>query len=145
VLIVDTSSVGENRVNLDVSLVRHLLDETLSNVHEHANPGSVRLEALITPEGSFQLNVTDNGPGIDTEDIEKFLQPLRHGDEDTTRRATGSGIGLAHADRLASVLGGTFKIASAAGHPTKASLELPAPHMQSNMYQRQESAHLDVD
>lgn len=129
VLIVDTSSIACHRIRVDSGLVRHFLDEALSNVQEHANAGSVRLEALVGDDGSFELSVADTGPGIEAQDLKTFLQPLRHGDEETTRRATGSGIGLALANRLASVMGGSFTIDSHPGQPTKASLQLPAAYV----------------
>ena len=82
------------------------LDELLGNAVTHADSGSVILSS--EPRGEFvRFTVDDSGPGmVSTFSSDVTPAALDPAEDPTTRRADGSGLGLALAARIAGALGG---------------------------------------
>lgn len=73
--------------------------------------GSVRLQALSTPDGRVELHVIDDGPGIPEENREQVFEPF------FTTRHQGTGLGLFIARELCEANGATLQLGSPAyGH-----------------------------
>jgi len=73
------------------------------------------------------MDVTDHGPGIAGEDVERLKQPFTRASEARTREdgAAGAGLGLAIVDRIARLHGGHFDLLPRAGGGTIARVVLP--------------------
>ena len=73
------------------------------------------------------MDVTDRGPGIAGEDVERLKQPFTRASEARTREdgAAGAGLGLAIVDRIARLHGGRFDLLPRAGGGTIARVVLP--------------------
>ena len=73
------------------------------------------------------MDVTDRGPGIAGEDVERLKQPFTRASEARTREdgAAGAGLGLAIVDRIARLHGGHFDLLPRAGGGTIARVVLP--------------------
>lgn len=78
-----------------------------------------KTENLISPEEYLEIEVKDNGPGIDSETQKRLFVPF------FTTKAKGSGLGLAICRRLTESLGGTIQVKSKVGFGTTFVLHLP--------------------
>jgi len=91
----------------NAGLLRILLRNLIDNAACHTSEGtSVRI-SVTREHGQVYLSVSDNGPGIAKEEIEKlaerFYRPLG-------TRASGSGLGLSIVKRIAEVHGASLNI-----------------------------------
>ncbi len=77
------------RVQFDREHLRQVLWNLLRNAVRHARPGpgSVRI-ALGAFAGQVEINVTDNGPGVQRGDQSNLFEPF------FTTDSTGTGLGL---------------------------------------------------
>ena len=82
--------------------------------------GPVRVEVLPTA-GGVDIIVSDDGPGIPPENVERICDPF------FTTRAEGTGMGLALVQRVAELHGGALELRSAPVplHGASFSLTLP--------------------
>lgn len=78
-----------------------------------------KTENLISPEEHVEIEVKDNGPGIDPETQKRLFVPF------FTTKTKGSGLGLAICRRLTESMGGTIQVRSKVGFGTTFILHLP--------------------
>ena len=67
---------------------------------------------------NMRVSVTDSGIGIAPEMLTKLFQPFTQADASISRRFGGTGLGLAISNKLVSMLGGRFAVASTVGEGT---------------------------
>ena len=79
--------------------------------------GTIHLRAFQNDAGRVQVTVSDNGPGIPPELMDKIFIPF------FTSRETGTGIGLSLSRQIMLMHGGTLKMESTPGKQTVAILE----------------------
>jgi signal transduction histidine kinase len=86
------------RVNADQDALVRILVNLLDNAVRHA---SSRVELAIDRDGDDVLFVvTDDGPGIDADDLPHVFEPLFRADRTRNSATGGAGLGLAIVDRL---------------------------------------------
>jgi signal transduction histidine kinase len=102
------------------TILRNLVD----NAVKFTQAGSVTMR-IDAGEDAVAFAVTDTGPGIDPNIVEKLFQPFRQLDGSSTRTAAGIGLGLALSRRLAHLLGGDLAAHSAPGAGATFTLTLP--------------------
>jgi two-component system sensor histidine kinase KdpD len=89
-----------------------LLERAVANLVENAVRHSpahtpVRVCATVVPDGSLQLRIIDQGPGVDEADRDRMFQPFqRLGDAPD---GAGVGLGLAVARGLSTAVGATLE------------------------------------
>jgi two-component system sensor histidine kinase HydH len=89
---------------LDADRMRQALTNVLRNAHQ-ASPEGTRPETEVGREdGTLVFTVRDFGPGIPPGDEKKIFSPFY------TTRASGTGLGLAVALRVAEMHGGTITV-----------------------------------
>jgi signal transduction histidine kinase len=93
-----------------IAIVR-LVQESLSNVHDHSEADSVKVRITAT-RSRLGLEVVDNGHGFDVE--ERLLEAARAGR-----------LGLVGMGERIRLLGGRFEIESKPGGPTRVRASLP--------------------
>jgi signal transduction histidine kinase len=104
-----------------------VLGQLLSNCMDHAFPdkraGTVRVAASLTPDGSVDLLVEDDGIGVATDIRPRLFEPFT-----TTGRADGrTGLGLHMVYTLvAGPLGGTVSVTDRPEGGTLVLVRLPA-------------------
>jgi signal transduction histidine kinase len=109
----------------DGGRVRQIIDNLLINAIRYA-PGSP-IEVLAELDGDIaRLSVSDKGPGISPELIEKAFEPYFQGAGATPGAKAGVGLGLYISRRIAEAHGGTIGMTSPPGEGTTVTLELPA-------------------
>lgn len=104
---------------LDAELIAAALDNLLRNASE-AMPtgGTITVQSEITAD-RVALRVQDSGVGMHAREIERAT------DEFYTTKASGSGLGLSFAQRVARAHGGSLEIASEPGKGTRVTILIP--------------------
>ncbi len=97
----------------DVSRLRQILLNLLSNAAKFTDTGSVTLAAAAASpasDGALELHitVTDTGLGIPDEAMGRMFQSFSQADVSTSRKYGGTGLGLAISKRLSEAMGGTM-------------------------------------
>ncbi|SFW11044.1 sensor histidine kinase [Nitrosovibrio sp. Nv17] len=109
----------------DASLLRLVLQNFLGNAIKYSSGGVVRVEARNQADGAatgWTLSVSDQGPGIASEDLEHLFDAFRRGE---TYGQPGVGLGLAIASEAARLLGGRLEVESGTGVGSIFRLVLP--------------------
>jgi signal transduction histidine kinase/CheY-like chemotaxis protein len=124
----------------DRQRIKQILLNLLSNGIKYNRPrGSVAVSCAQSPEHKLRIKVTDTGPGISTEDLDRLFMPFeRLGAESTD--VEGTGIGLALSRRLAEAMGGTIDVDSTHGRGSTFWVELPVVEGPVERYERLEQA-----
>ena len=98
---------------------RQILINLVGNAIKFTEAGEVRIAArVIAPDQNavqLQVDVSDTGIGMATEQIERLFRPFSQVDSSATRRFGGTGLGLTISRRLAEMLGGTISVTSTPG------------------------------
>jgi two-component system sensor histidine kinase KdpD len=111
----------------DSSLLEQVIFNLLDNANKYAPPGTpVTIEAF-SESGAAVLTVTDTGPGIPEQDLERVFAKFYRGVEGDGRRA-GTGLGLAIARGVVDAMDGKITVESpvAQGRGARLRITLPA-------------------
>jgi signal transduction histidine kinase len=98
----------------------------VANAQHHAPDGgriTVRLHQPV--EGMIRWSVTDDGPGISTEDQAHLFERFYVGSHDPSEAHEGVGLGLPRALAIAQAHGGTIDVRSRPGHGSTFTLVVP--------------------
>jgi signal transduction histidine kinase len=108
----------------DPGKLLQILVNLLSNAIKFTNEGEIVLGACV--EGAeAQFSVRDTGIGISLDDIDHIFDMFWQVDQDLTRRAGGTGLGLNVSARLAEVIGGRLGVKSTPGEGSTFTLYVP--------------------
>jgi two-component system, chemotaxis family, CheB/CheR fusion protein len=111
----------------DPHKVRQILVSLLGNAVKFTETGEVRL-GLHIEAGRAVFEVTDTGVGIAPDHLDLIFERFwRVGGSNAQPGAAGTGIGLAVARQLASMLEGELEVASEVGRGSTFTLRLPLP------------------
>lgn len=109
-------------VSLDSTRLRQIAVNLLGNACKFTRHGEV-VYRLEWQDQRLRFSVTDTGPGIAAENIERVFAAFERVDED----APGAGLGLAISRQIAQRMGGNLSLQSQLGVGSCFSLDLPAP------------------
>lgn len=98
---------GEAPLACNSALINTLMRSLLANAIQYSPTATEVTVQLDTNNGGYLLQVTDQGPGIPTEERERALSRFTRLDQ---RQGSGSGLGLAIARRIAELHGGTVSL-----------------------------------
>lgn len=115
-------------VRSDETKVFQILVNLASNAAKFTENGTVRIEAARTMEGGasrLTFRVSDSGIGMTPEQIARLFQPFTQGDNSTTRKYGGTGLGLTITKRFCEMLGGEIAVESAPGKGSTFTVSLP--------------------
>src|SRR6202011_4563017 len=99
--------------------------------------GRVAVSSAAADVGRHRIVVSDTGPGIPAEKLNRLFTPFdRLGAEQTD--IEGTGIGLALSRRLAESMGGELGVDTAAGIGSQFWLELPKVEAPVERYEREQ-------
>jgi PAS domain S-box-containing protein len=97
------------RVVGDPQRLRQVLLNLGSNAVKFTPAGAVVLRAEPgTSPSQVSFSVSDSGPGIPADQLERIFEPFHHVDATSTRRHGGIGLGLAIARQIVGLMGGTI-------------------------------------
>ena len=109
-------------VNGDKNRIRQVFINIIDNAIKYSNIGGVvRIFASETENGDICVIVEDNGCGIKKTDLPKIKTKFYKANH--TKK--GSGIGLAVADEIITMHGGTLTVDSEEGKGTKVTITIP--------------------
>jgi two-component system sensor histidine kinase MtrB len=109
-------------VETDSRRLERILGNLLDNAREHAAGSPVEV-ALAVDRGEISLAVSDRGPGVPPDRLERIFE--RFYKADPSRHGGSSGLGLAIAAEHAALLGGYLTAANLAGGGLRIELRLP--------------------
>lgn len=106
----------------DKNRIRQVFINIIDNAIKYSNRGgTVKIIAGTSPEGNIRVTVEDNGCGIKKSDLPKIKTKFYKANH--TKK--GSGIGLAVADEIIQMHGGTLVLESEEGKGTKVTITIP--------------------
>ncbi len=112
----------------DPGRLRQVLINLGGNAIKFTESGCVTIELQPTGGGgpqTWDLAVSDTGPGLSEEQQEKIFHPFVQADGSTSRRHGGTGLGLAISRRLTELMGGTLSLFSQPGQGCRFVARLP--------------------
>ena len=113
-------------LRLDLFLMEHALANILDNAAKYTPAGTRIRIAARAENGGVVLDVTDNGAGIRTEDLERVFDPFYRAGERAP--ASGTGLGLAICRAFVEANGGSVEALSAGpGRGATLRVRLPVP------------------
>ena len=119
----------------DEEQLRTIVDNLLSNAVKYSPEGGEIRLSLKSKDGHVELEIEDDGPGIDPDEYEKVFEPLYQGRSSRALGVKGTGFGLAIvAECVASHYGKVEVLASHEDH-AGARIRIKIP-MQSLNYQK---------
>jgi len=96
-------------------VIINLVNNLVSAISTQVKP-LISLNAFVDPGGNTIISVSDNGIGINREDLEKIFVPFY------TTKKEGSGIGLSISRQIMRLHGGNISVRSDPGRKTVFSL-----------------------
>ena len=103
------------RVQIDPDGYMRILNNLIQNVISHSQADKVEI-ALSGMEGNIKIFLSDNGVGIDKEDLKHIFERLYKCDKGRSEK--GSGLGLSIVHQLVAKLNGTITVESTLGKGT---------------------------
>ncbi len=108
----------------DATALRQVIHNLLTNAAKYAGTDGPIVVRLAEVDGTVQIEVLDNGPGLGAEPHDLFQ--LFHRSPNATRMAPGSGIGLYVAQQLVRAMGGTIEAGTRHDGGARFAVRLPA-------------------
>ncbi len=93
-------------VQADPARLRQVLLNLLGNAIKFTAQGDVTLHSGRTPDGRFELTVSDTGPGVPLADRERVFNPFEQLDGSFSRQHGGTGLGLSISRELVRAMAG---------------------------------------
>lgn len=125
---VDMAPETPDSVTGDDNRIRQILTNLLGNAFKFTEQGSVELTvAPLSGTDRIEFLVSDTGPGISRENLDRLFAPFTQVDISLTRKQEGTGLGLAICKQLAERMGGTITAHSEPGSGSQFRVTLPLP------------------
>ena len=108
----DLKAVGPESlvVSMDVHALRSIAENLIENAAKYA-PKGTRIDVAVRSLGtSWELSVSDEGPGVPVEERERIFERFHRAGSEEVRAAQGTGLGLYIVRRLAQRLGGSVEV-----------------------------------
>ncbi|QFT76763.1 ATP-binding protein [Erythrobacter sp. THAF29] len=109
--------------------LRQIVLNLIGNAVKFTQNGSIVVSYSVR-EDEFLIRVMDTGIGISPSRQDLVFSPFTQGENDTSRRFGGTGLGLTISRQLAELLGGTIELKSEPGVGSCFTVILPARHAQ---------------
>jgi signal transduction histidine kinase/DNA-binding response OmpR family regulator len=120
--------VAEGRMYSDLTRVRQILFNLLSNACKFTHAGIVELNVSgeSGPDSDFvNFQVKDSGIGMTEEQIGKVFEAFAQADTSTTRKYGGTGLGLSITKKFCEMLDGVIQVESEPNNGTTFTVRLP--------------------
>lgn len=120
---------GAGSISTDDTKLRQAALNLISNAAKFTRNGVITLS--LSREKNvigdwIEIQVTDTGIGIASADIGKLFTNFRQASYSTASQYGGTGLGLAHSQKLCGLLGGRISVSSDAGKGSAFTIRIPA-------------------
>jgi hypothetical protein len=119
---------GLGTVRADVTRVRQVLLNLLSNASKFTEHGTITLRAVREPGPlgeTMCFTVQDSGIGMTPEQLGRLFQAFSQAEASTSSKYGGTGLGLAISKMFCEMMGGTISVVSSPGAGTAFTVRLP--------------------
>ena len=116
------------RINGDSLRVRQIFNNLLRNAICNTKTGTVEWKVSTEKDGDtvwMVSTVSDSGPGLNSEDIDKLFLDYSSLDTQKMRSSHGTGLGLSLTKKIIDLMKGTITVESAPGKGTVFTVKLP--------------------
>lgn len=121
--------VFDSAPNINVDIDKDLIKQALSNIIDNAFKfGDENSTVLVHAEeinNTIKISVTNSGPGIPDESIDKIFNRFYRVDNSRTRKTGGVGLGLSVVKSIVNLHDGNVEVGSCANNKTTISISLP--------------------
>ena len=117
-------NVDKVNIKIDPLHIRMVIENLLDNAQKYSPPGSAVLIRLVADDKTVRISVSDNGIGIDPQDIPKLFQKFSR-ISNPESSASGTGLGLYWAMKLIKLHKGSIHVQSELGIGTTFIVKLP--------------------
>lgn len=111
----------------DPILIGRAVGALVRNAVQHAPAGTTVTVQVGPSRTGVRIGVTDTGPGIAIQDIDRLLEPFEIGEARGADDGRRRGLGLALAKAIVTAHGGTLTLAPNAPTGLHAAITIPAP------------------
>ncbi|HYC12849.1 MAG TPA: GAF domain-containing protein, partial [Stellaceae bacterium] len=108
----------------DEQRLTQVLLNLVGNAIKFTDTGEVRIVAMASTS-RFHIAVSDTGPGIPPEELERVFEQFHQVDDSNTRAKGGTGLGLTIAKQIVEMHGGRIWVESTVGKGATFRMELP--------------------
>ena len=109
----------------DDTRLRQVVGNLVRNALVHT-PASTPIEVAVTTEDSVALmSVTDHGPGLHPDQMERIFEPFYRADPSRSRDSGGAGLGLSIVNAVVAAHGGRVWVKETSGGGATFEVELP--------------------
>jgi two-component system OmpR family sensor kinase len=119
------TSSGSVIVNGDDTRLRQVLGNLVRNAIVHTPPQTPIDVTLSTEDSVARLSVTDHGPGLDPEEVDRIFEPFYRADPSRSRDSGGAGLGLSIVSAVVTAHGGHVMVRETDGGGATFEVELP--------------------
>ncbi|MBK7378371.1 MAG: PAS domain S-box protein [Ignavibacteriales bacterium] len=111
-------------VRCEPKMLVKLFSNVIDNAIKYSEKGEINI-IVKSLNGNCEVNISDEGIGIQPDQLEKIFEPFRQGSEGFTRKFEGTGLGLTITKKFVDILGGILKIKSKPQTGTTVTIRLP--------------------
>ncbi len=111
-------------VSGDEQRLHQAVTNLLTNARRHTPPKTVVTARIRADAGAVSIEIHDNGPGIDADQLPTLFDRFTRGDSSRTRASGGAGLGLSLVQAIMHGHGGTASVTSEPGN-TSFTLRIP--------------------
>ncbi|HET9153428.1 MAG TPA: HAMP domain-containing sensor histidine kinase [Solirubrobacterales bacterium] len=112
-------------IDVEADRIRQILVNLLTNAHEYTPEGASIGVAARAVGAEVEISVSDDGPGIPPDQLERIFERFTRGDAGLTQRVGGTGLGLAISKSLVELHGGSISAESTVGQGSTFHVRLP--------------------
>jgi PAS domain S-box-containing protein len=126
--LVEQYEEGLGEMFADVTKIRQILFNLLSNASKFTDKGTITLKAFAEGEGADKkicFRVSDTGIGMTQEQIANLFRDFVQADTSTTRKYGGTGLGLSISKRFCEMMGGNISVESEMGKGSAFTARIP--------------------
>ena len=117
---------GVLAVHSDLKKLSQILYNLLNNASKFTHQGTILLTVQQDDDPAFLVfSIRDTGIGMSAEEVGRLFKEFMQADESTTRRYSGTGLGLALCRRFTELLGGRIWVESEVGKGSTFRVRLP--------------------
>jgi len=110
----------------DRDRLRQIVDNLLSNVRSHTQPGTAARVCVRREGERAVIEVEDDGPGLKPGELDRIFERFYRADASRSRASGGVGLGLSIVAAVARAHGGDVSARSEQGRGATFRIELPA-------------------